>query len=146
MTDVLITIDTELSAGLHQRGFSPGENHAASIDGVVDRGSVGIGWQMDRMEAHGLRGVFFVDPMPALIYGPDVLPPIVAPILARGHDVQLHIHTEWLAWAPSSPVCGRLGRNIGDFALEDQITLIALARDLLEEAGAPRPTAFRAGN
>ena len=146
MADVLITIDTELSPGLHQRGFSPLENHAASIVGRAGRDIVGIGWQMDRLEAHGLRGVFFVDPMPALVYGAQVLPPIVGPILARGHEVQLHLHTEWLAWAVASPVGGRQGRNIGEFSLDDQFTLIALASDLLQSAGAPCPTAFRAGN
>ncbi len=146
MADVLITIDTELSPGLHQRGFSPAENHAASIEGRAGDEVVGVGWQMDRLKTHGLRGVFFVDPMPALVYGPEVLPPIVAPILARGHEVQLHLHTEWLAWASASPVGGRQARNIGDFALDDQLALIALARDLLQAAGAPRPTAFRAGN
>ena len=146
MADVLITIDTELSAGLYQRGYSAAANHAASIEGAVSGISVGVGWLMDRMEAHGLSGVFFVDPMPALVHGPAILPPVVEPILARGHEVQLHIHTEWLAWATSSPVGARRGRCIGAFALADQVTLLALARTLLEDAGAPRPIAFRAGN
>lgn len=146
MADVLITIDTELSPGLHQCGVTPAENHVASIEGRAGGDIVGVGWQMDRLEAHGLRGVFFVDPMPALVYGPQVLPPIVAPIRARGHEVQLHIHTEWLAWVSRSPVGGRQGRNIGDFEFDDQLILIALARNLLQAGGAPRPTAFRAGN
>lgn len=146
MADVLITIDTELSPGLHQRGWSARANHASSIDGRVEFGSYGVGWQMDVLDAGGLTGVFFVDPMPALVHGPDILSPIVRPILARGHEVQLHIHTEWLQWAATSPVEGRQGRCIGDFSLADQVTLLTLARDLLEAAGAPRPTAFRAGN
>lgn len=146
VADVLITIDTELSAGLHQRGFDAAANHAASIEGRTADGAVGIGWLMDQLDAHGLTGVFFVDPMPALVHGPGILPPIVAPILARGHEAQLHVHTEWLAWATASPVGGRQGRNIGDFALDDQVTLLSVARDLLEEAGAPRPIAFSAGN
>jgi hypothetical protein len=60
--------------------------------------------------------------------------------------VQMHIHTEWLAWAKQSPVGGRQGRNIGDFSLADQILLLGLAKQLLENAGAPAITAFRAGN
>ena len=146
MADVLITIDTELSPGLHQRGWSAVANHAASIAGATADGAFGVGWQMDRMEAHGLTGVFFVDPMPALVYGPEVLPPIVEPIVARGHEVQLHCHPEWLAWAAASPVGERRGRNIGDFSPDDQVTLLSFARTLLEQAGAPRPIAFRAGN
>ncbi len=146
MTDVLITVDTELSAGLQARGIDAKRNFESSILGRAAGGEVGIGWQMDRMEAHGLRGVFFVDPMPALVLGPNVIADIVEPIIGRGHEVQLHAHTEWLEWVKDSPVGGRQGRNIGDFALDDQITLLRLASDLLVAAGAPPPIAFRAGN
>lgn len=146
MTDVLITVDTEMSPGLHQRGWSAAANRASSIEGRVGDRAWGIGWQMDVLEAHGLRGVFFIDPLPALVFGADVLPPIVQPVVARGHEAQLHLHTEWLEWATVSPVGGRRGRCIGDFTLDDQVALLDHGRDLLEAAGAPRPTAFRAGN
>jgi peptidoglycan/xylan/chitin deacetylase (PgdA/CDA1 family) len=145
VTQVLITIDTELSALLFQRGADADANFKASIEGQTNRGAFGIGWQMDRLEAHDLKGVFFVDPMPALVYGPDIVARIVKPIVARGHDVQLHIHTEWLEWAEHEPVKAR-GQNIGDFGIDDQKVLIACARDLLMAAGAPAPIAFRAGN
>jgi hypothetical protein len=146
MTAVLITVDTELSALLHQRGASPDQNYASSIAGEAGGGEYGIGWQMDCLERHGLTGVYFVDPLPALVYGPEVIAKIVAPIVARGHEVQLHVHSEWLEWAEASPVGERLGQNIGDFPFEDQVILIDAARDLLVGAGAPPTTAFRAGN
>ena len=146
MTDVLVTVDTELSAALHQRGVAAGGNVENSILGIVRAGTVGIGWQMDRLEEQGLKGVFFVDPLPALVYGKGVVADIVGPILERRHEVQLHAHTEWLAWAKASPVGDRRGQNIGDFELADQIALLKCARDLLEGADVPRPTAFRAGN
>jgi hypothetical protein len=142
VTLVLITIDTELSAALFQDGADADANFARSIacDGV------GTGWQMDKLDEHGLTGVFFVDPMPALVYGADVIARIVAPIVARGHEAQLHLHPEWLAWASDQPVGERRGQNIGDFDLDDQIVLITLARQFLIDAGAPPPIAFRAGN
>lgn len=146
MTAVLFTIDTELSAGLHGAGVSAEDNFARSITGTTPAGDFGVHWQMDRMDAHGVRGVYFVDPMPALVLGPRIVERIVAPIVARGHEVQIHIHTEWLQWAGASPVNGRTGRNIGDFALDDQIALIDWARKALVAAGAPPPNAFRAGN
>ncbi|MDH2131044.1 hypothetical protein N5J77_07890 [Sphingobium yanoikuyae] len=146
MTALLITIDTELSAALHQRGVGLEQNLRQSIWGETAAGAFGIGWQMDLMDRHGLKGVFFLDPLPALIHGPAFLQPIVAAIVGRGHEVQLHLHSEWLAWATHSPVEARQGRNIGDFSLADQITLLGLGRDLLEQAGAPRISAFRAGN
>ncbi|HEY0270253.1 MAG TPA: hypothetical protein VGC10_04605 [Sphingomonas sp.] len=146
MSDVLITVDTELSAGRQARGLDVRANFASAILGRTARGDFGIGWQMDRLEAHGLKGVYFVDPMPALVHGEAVIADIVGPIVARGHEVQLHIHTEWLEWAKESPIGGRRGRNIGDFSLADQTILLGLARDILVRAGAPAPIAFRAGN
>jgi len=146
MTHVLITVDTELSAGRHSAGVAAGDNFLSSIIGSTVVGEFGIGWQMDRLNERGLRAVYFVDPMPGLIFGPQVVERIVTPILERGHEVQLHIHTEWLEWAKESPVEGRTGKNVNDFSLEDQVTLIQWAANALVAAGAPRPIAFRAGN
>jgi hypothetical protein len=146
VTQILITVDTELSALFHQRGTMLATNFASSINGECAEGRFGIGWQMAQMEARGLKGVFFVDPLPSLVYGEGWLADVVGPITVRGHEVQLHIHTEWLAWAKESPVDGRQGQNLADFCLEDQRLLLSLALDLLMRAGAPRPTAFRAGN
>ena len=145
-TQVLITVDTELSYSRAREGMAVAENHATAIDGVTAAGAFGIGYQMERLEAHGLTGVFFVDPMPALVHGIDAITAIVAPIVARGHDVQLHLHSEWLELADEQPVGSLRGRNIADFPLNAQVTLLARARDLLEAAGATRPIAFRAGN
>lgn len=146
MTQVLITVDTELSALLYQNGFDLESNLASSIYGNCAQGCFGICWQMDMMRKHGLRGIFFVDPMPSLVYGDAWLRDVIATILEHGHEVQLHIHTEWLEWAEVSPVGTKLGRNLASFALEDQVRLLDCAIGLLERAGAPRPTAFRAGN
>lgn len=147
MLRVYITIDTEYSAGRYKTGThrDVASNYACSIAGDTPAGAFGIGYQMDVFKRNGLRGVFFVDPMPALVWGVDAVRRIVEPIVERGHDVQLHIHTEWLEFAEKNPV-GRIGGNIKDFSLEQQTELIALSADLLEQAGAARPTAFRAGN
>lgn len=146
MTRVLITVDTELSAGRQAQGMGVEENLARSFHGLVDGRPFGVEWLMDRMDERGLTGCFFVDPMPGLVHGREIVARMVEPILRRGHEVQLHIHTEWLDWARESPVEGRTGRNIGDFALGDQIALIGWAREALIAAGAPAPLAFRAGN
>lgn len=146
MTALLITVDTELSALWQQRGASLDENVRRSIHAEAGGRACGIGWQMDVLDRHGLKGVFFIDPLPALVHGADFLRPIVGEVVGRGHEAQLHIHTEWLGWAKASPVKGRQARNIGDFSLADQVTLLGLAKSLLEQAGAPPITAFRAGN
>lgn len=146
MTRVFLTVDTELSLGSHQRGLSPEANLAQSIFGETAEGVFGIGWQIDRLNRHGLKAVYFVDPLPAALFGVDILKHIVEPILEGGHEVQLHIHTEWLRFLDHSPIGDRRGEHIGDFDEDDQVALIGWAADLLTSAGAPDPVAFRAGN
>ncbi|MEJ7926606.1 hypothetical protein WG908_07535 [Sphingobium sp. AN641] len=143
-----LTVDTELSSGHFARRGRAGldANFASAIDGRTGRGPVGVAHQIDVLDAHGMKGVFFVDPLPALAVGIDVIKRIVHPILEREHDVQLHAHSEWLSFATRSPVGGRTGRNMKDFDLADQTAILEVARDCLVEAGAPAPVAFRAGN
>lgn len=148
MLPVLITIDTEYSAGLYARGT--GTNRMVNFNRAIAcrsaRGEAGIFYQMDVFDRCGVKAVFFVDPMPALVWGQDAVDAVVQPIIARGHEVQLHCHTEWLAFADQSPLPGRSGLNIKDFSLEEQQVLLEWGLDRIEQAGAPRPIAFRAGN
>ena len=148
MLPVLISIDTEYSAGLYVRGV--GADRVVNFDRTIacrsKNGEAGIFYQMDVLDRCGVKAVFFVDPMPALIWGQDAVDAVVQPIVERGHEVQLHCHTEWLAFAENSPLPGRTGPNIKDFTLAEQQVLLGWSLDRIEQAGAPRPTAFRAGN
>lgn len=149
MTALYLTIDTEYSSGHFAKAgkASRAENFARSIAGRTSEGEAGIFYQMDVLERHGLKAVFFVDPMAALVWGVEAVADVVGPIVARGHDVQLHVHSEWLAFAgPANPVPGRTGRDIKCFMLDEQCRLLDYARSTLIAAGAPAPVAFRAGN
>ncbi len=149
MTSVYITIDTEYSAGLAASlGLEARqENFARSISCATASGAVGIFFKMDLLERYGLKAVFFVDPMPALVWGVEAITDIVGPIIECGHDVQLHLHAEWLQLAgEANPLGKRTGRNIADFTFQEQCLLLEYARDTLVSAGAPAPVAFRAGN
>lgn len=149
MTIVYLTVDTEYAFRL-PGADGPGtraENFTRSIACDTPTGSVGVGHQMDVLDRYGLKAVFFVDPMPALLWGVEAVADVVRPIVTRGHDVQLHCHTEWLVYDRKGKLAGgRTGRNIKDFSLAEQRRLLAWARDTLIAAGAPAPVAFRAGN
>ena len=150
MTRVFITIDTEYSSGLYT---GPGaadraDNFARSISCETPTGASGVSHKLELLEEHGQKAVFFVDPMPALVWGVAAIEDIVGPIVAAGQDVQLHCHTEWLGLAgAANPLASRAtGRNLFDFDFEDQCAILDYARSTLIAAGAPPPVAFRAGN
>lgn len=133
-TRVLLTIDTELRWDRHLNGASWQENFELSFDPA----GVGVGYQLDRLAAYGLKACFFVDPMPALLYGIEPIRRMVEPILAAGQEIQLHIHPSWAD--PEDPVFELTGLD-----RQRQFELIRTARNLLVEAGAPPPIAFRSG-
>ncbi len=136
---VLITIDTELSWGHYVPGGGWREHLAKSFDPA----GVGISYQLERLREHKLKACFFIDPMPAAIYGIEPIRHMVAPILAAGQEVQLHLHPVWLNLAEGNPP-GSF--ELTSFNASQQLRLIEKARKLLVEAGAPHPVAFRAGS
>ena len=146
MTKVLFTVDTELSPGFHQRGMSPQENLNRNVFGVVSDGAWGIGYQIRRFDAHRLKGVFFVEALSSYVVGGDILKRTVAPILEAGHDVQLHLHTEWLRWTAKELADGKRGPNLSNFDFPMQKRLLTLGLEAFAEAGVPAARAFRAGN
>jgi hypothetical protein len=139
-TRVLLTVDTELTWGHYARGGSWQENLACSYEAA----GVGVPWQLERLREHGLKACFFVDPMPAMVYGLEPIRRMVEPILAAGQEVQLHIHPFWQSVAEG--VTEGANFELTCFGAEDQRDLVETARDLLVEAGAPAPIAFRSGS
>ncbi|HWT12629.1 MAG TPA: polysaccharide deacetylase, partial [Allosphingosinicella sp.] len=139
-TRVLLTIDTELTWRPYSSGAGWRDNLAASFDPA----GVGIPHQLALLARHGLKACFFVDPMPALLYGPEPVRAMVGPILAAGQEVQLHLHPVWADLARGQ--CEGARFELTQYDLAGQTELIAAARDLLVAAGAPAPVAFRSGS
>lgn len=146
----LITVDTEVwprsPGGTRWTGSGLREHLRRDIYGVTSNGEYGLSYQMDVLDAHGLKGVFLVESLFACAVGIDPLAEIVALIQGRGHEVQLHVHTEWLAWMPDPILNGRTGQNLKDFTEGEQDVLLRRALENLERAGARSVRAFRAGN
>ncbi|WP_029936514.1 polysaccharide deacetylase [Sphingomonas sp. UNC305MFCol5.2] len=141
-TRVFLTVDTELMWRHHVAGLD--------ADTIVQRSlepaGVGISWQLEQLAAHGLKACFFVDPMPALVYGLDPIKRVVGAILEAGQEVQLHLHPNW-----TGAHAGDRGATYGpfeliDYSLAEQVELISGAADMLAAAGAPDPIAFRSGS
>jgi hypothetical protein len=136
---VLLTVDTELT----WRHYAPGEGWHANFERSIEPAGVGLSFQLAMLARHELQACFFVDPMPALLYGIEPVRRIVAPILTAGQEVQLHLHPQWQAVAEGRDPAGI---EMTSFSRAQQRRMLARGRDLLVEAGAPPPTAFRGGS
>jgi len=140
-TPVFITIETELMWGHNAAGLPVAEIAARSLEPA----GVGIGWQLAQLARHRLKATFFVDPMPAMVFGPDPIARVVDAILAAGQEVQLHLHPNW-AGASAQDRAKHGSFELIDFDRIAQRDLIARARGLLTACGAPEPVAFRSGS
>jgi hypothetical protein len=139
---VFLTVDTELMWRHHVAGLPADEIVRRSLDPA----GVGVAWQLERLAAYRLKACFFVDPMPALVYGLDPIKRVVGAILAAGQEVQLHLHPMW-AGAKAGDSGASYGRfELIEYSAAEQRDLLGAAAELLEAAGAPTPVAFRAGS
>jgi hypothetical protein len=141
-TRVLLTVDTELIWRHHTAGRGWEENLRRSFDPA----GVGIAHQLEQLGRHGLKACFFVDPMPAVVFGIEPIRRMVETILAAGQEVQLHLHPNWTGAAAADAGRSHAAFELTSFDEDAQYGLILAARDLLIEAGAPMPIAFRAGS
>lgn len=147
MLDVFLTFDIELSPGLHGLdGVAPDENFRRSIEGRCGRGAFGLPFILEALDRHDLPGVFFIESLCAAVVGDELLNAAIGPVRNAGHDVELHVHTEWLRfefdpWRPYEEF-----GNIHQFDLLRQQAIVARARDYFRTCGGGDPVAFRAGN
>src|SRR6185437_7016618 len=147
MLKVLITIDTET----HPIANSWKQDRLAAdmkrdVYGQIDDHAVGLEYQLNTLSKHGLKASFMVESLFAAVpeVGEQPLREIVRAILSGGHDVQLHPHPEWIQHLPDLNVPHR-SHLLSDYPLAEQESIMRYASLRLEQAGAPRPIAFRAG-
>lgn len=103
---------------------------------------------LEILQRHGLRGVFFVEPLFAARFGEEYLRRIVALILEAGQDVQLHLHPEWtdeIRPALLDDVSAKR-QHLIQYSFEEQRRLIAYGKQAIEAATGRQVTAFRAGS
>lgn len=149
MLDVFLTNDVEIWCnGWDNLDAAFPSSFRKYIHGPTARGEFGLTYQFQVLNDHGLRGVFFIEPLFARRFGQAPLDEIVGLTRAAGQEIQLHLHTEWADEATPALVPGmtRKRQNIRDFTYEEQTTLIGIGLDLLRQAGAHDVNAFRAGS
>lgn len=154
MLKVAITVDTEYWPEVHDwperalpRPLPDHEDaYARDVLGRTSAGEYGVPYMLDTLDRHGLHGVFFIESMSASALGGTLLERCVRSVADAGHDVQLHVHTEWLAEAPLPGLQHAYRQNLGDFSLDDQTEIIRAGAANLRAAGAPDVMALRAGN
>lgn len=118
------------------------------IFGSSPTGSHALPQTLETLDRHRLKGVFFVEPLFAARFGVERLATIVKLIRSAGQELQLHLHPEWTDEAKTPLLHDITGKRqfLTQYCADEQEQLIAHGIRLLEEAGAPRPTAFRSGN
>ncbi len=145
-TKVFITVDTEVwpvSSNWRANGLD--SDMQRDIHGTTPRGEFGLRFQLELLNSFGLKGVFFVESL----FASEIagrLNEIVSLIRDSGHDVQLHLHPEWLQWLSNPPIAAKANQYLKNFTEGEQSLLIERALGNLRAAGARSVCAFRAGN
>jgi len=144
---VLITVDTEHSIGgaFQNPALAPVGNEKRVYGKIGDR-FFGIPLIMDIAEEYGLKIVFFVEVLNKHYFGENESREICDVIASRGHEVQLHLHPNYLNFSEPSPQARTYKDNLYSYDADQQVALIAEGKSLLQHYGVRNPVAFRAGN
>lgn len=149
MLNVYFTVDVEVWCdGWNNIDAKFPEAFRRYVYGPTARGNFGLPYTLDVLGKHGLRGVFFVEPLFSTRFGAAPLQEIVGLIVEHAQEVQLHLHTEWVdeSHTPLLPDVQHKRQYLRDFSLSEQQTLIGTGRTLLQDAGSATINGFRAGN
>jgi hypothetical protein len=142
----MVSIDTEFSIGGY---FGNPKDRPVDADRHIfcriEGRDHGIGLIMDILEEHGIRGVFFLETEARHYFGEDIYRRIVAAVVSRGHEIQLHVHPVFRLFKDgATPARG--ADNFGHLSLQEQSDILGEGKRFLEACGAGPITAFRAGN
>lgn len=147
MLNIFLTVDTEFWP--YKQDWLDGamtEDIKRDIYGVTPDGEFGLCYQIERLDAYGLKAVFFVEVLHTYAVGLMPLTQMVSLIQDAGHDVQLHIHPEWVRLSNVQMFPDVKELYLKNYSEEQQTFLIKVALEKLLDCGAKNVCAFRAGN
>ena len=118
------------------------------VYGRSKQGDYALPKTLEILVKHGLKGVFFVEPLFSARFGQEYLERIVRMIVDAGQEVQLHLHPEWTdeIKPPILPDTSRKRQHLTHYSFDEQVELIRYGKALLESALGKPVTAFRAGS
>lgn len=155
LTDVAITFDIEFD--INGAFNDPDRRCPCGPEGlrpIAGGEDIGLGFVLDTLDAHGLKGTFFIETLNRHYFGDDPMGRIARAIADRGHDLGLHLHPvwttfrsdDWLEMVRKEPRRAQIHDNLGILPAAEAKDLIADGLATFERWGLPRPTALRAGN
>lgn len=94
--NVIFTTNVELWTSYWQEKKTTfRESYEFYILGKTSKGDFGLPFQLQLLQEHDLKGVFFVEPLFTYMYGEEPLQDIVSMIQKGSGEVQLLMHPEW---------------------------------------------------
>ena len=144
---VFITVDTEHSIGgaFIDSTLKPVGNEKRVFGKIGDK-YYGIPLIIDIANGYSIPLTFFVEVLNKYYFGENETREVCRYIIERGHDIQLHLHPNYLNFMRPNPGELYFSDRISNYDLEKQAELMKEGKELLIRYGAKPPIAFRAGN
>lgn len=127
--NILLTVDTEA-----HRGSNPVKDW---MYGKFEGKEYGVPLIMDICEQYGIKAIFFIDVPEAWTWGDKIIQEVGNKVFQRGHDLQLHIHSNHITKQP------RL--FLWEYNYNEQFKIIEESIKKFKEMWGKYPIAFRAG-
>jgi peptidoglycan/xylan/chitin deacetylase (PgdA/CDA1 family) len=142
---ILFTYDVELSPRRYREAPKKIENNVAGSYYGGEQGKWGLLDQLHLFNRHGMKAVCFVEALSSHVVGDEHLRRICGEIQQLGHEVQMHLHPEWLLMA-ETPGLRELGAQaMATMPLDRQIALMETGLAALHRVGMTTVSAHRAG-
>lgn len=131
MLKLLFMVDTEIWCGgwndLNGRFPDAFKRYAYGPTSAGDYALPGLFRILDQ---HGLKGVFMVESLFATRFGEAPLAELVGLIRESGHEIQRHLHPEWVDEASEPLLANRRDKtqHLSAFSLDEQETLVRRGR------------------
>ena len=149
MLDVFFSVDVEIwCGGWDNLDEKFPDAFRRYVYGSTARGDFGLPYTVQVLREHGLKGIFFVEPLFSTRFGSQPLEEIVGLIREGGQEIQLHLHPEWVdeSIEPLLENFERKRQHLRYYTRAEQEILVAAGKRLIAQAGGGECAAFRAGS